>query len=425
MKNKEMENLPEIVPIIVADNQIIFPKKMIPFEVKTKDCATIVEDVLKKEENERFIGTFVKEAGIGRIGTLCLFIEKHEHKAVTRLLLQGLKRVVIKEIVSKEPYLTVRIEEVEETGVDEKEAQALFPEIITLFRKISNSSVSIPREIVGIVNSIKNDDVLMLADIVADAINITVEQKDKILRISRIPDRMKKLVSFLHEQIETIELGHKISTEAKKSAQEANKKYMLRKERDYINKQLGDDKKDDSTEVEEYERRIKEKNLPEDALKEAEGELKRLKRMNSASHEYSVVLTYLDWLLDLPWNDSTEDDLDIAKARKQLDDDHYGLEKPKKRMLEYLAVRQLNPESRSPILCMHGPPGCIAKDTPVKIRRGKRNSGRTYTIEEAHRKFNHIFSLKKNVGKGYGDRFWSKDLPTKTLSLKGDVIAKT
>jgi ATP-dependent Lon protease len=203
-------------------------------------------------------------------------------------------------------------------------------------------------------NSIKEPGIL--ADMIASTINITVEEKQKILETEEVNARLKIVTRMVNNQLEILELGNKIQSQVKGDMDKRQREYYLREQLKAIKEELGE-KDEASVEVDDYRAKIEAKNLPEEARKEAERELSRLSRMHPSSAEYTVASTYLDWITTLPWHDSTTDTLDIKKARKILDEDHYGLEKPKKRVLEYLAVRKLKPESKGPVLCFAGPPG--------------------------------------------------------------------
>jgi ATP-dependent Lon protease len=191
---------------------------------------------------------------------------------------------------------------------------------------------------------------------VASTINSSLEEKQGVLEIFDVKKRLKEVTRLINYQLEILELGNKIQSQVKGDMDKRQREYYLREQLKKIKEELGE-KDDASVEVEDYRARIEEKNLPEEARKEAERELDRLSRMHPSSAEYTVASTYLDWLTSLPWHESTEDNLDIKMAKKVLDDDHYGLKKPKKRVIEYLAVRKLKPESKGPILCFAGPPG--------------------------------------------------------------------
>jgi ATP-dependent Lon protease len=195
-----------------------------------------------------------------------------------------------------------------------------------------------------------------LADMIASTINSSPEEKQQVLEIQDVKLRLKEVTRLLNHQLDILELGNKIQSQVKGDMDKSQREYYLRQQLKAIKEELGE-KDEASVEIDEYRAKIDEKNLPEEARKEADRELERLSRMHPSSAEYTVASTYLDWITSLPWHDSSPDNLDIKKARKILDDDHFGLEKPKRRIIEYLAVRKLKPESKGPILCFAGPPG--------------------------------------------------------------------
>jgi len=183
-----------------------------------------------------------------------------------------------------------------------------------------------------------------------------VEEKQKVLDIADVKKRLKELTLMVNHQMEVLELGNKIQTKVRDDIDKNQREYYLRQQLKAIKQELGEGD-ENTVETDEYRKKIEEKNLPDEAKKEALRELERLLRMHPSSAEYTVSSTYLDWITALPWHESTTDNLDIIKARKVLDEDHYGLAKPKKRIIEYLAVRKLKPDSKGPILCFVGPPG--------------------------------------------------------------------
>jgi ATP-dependent Lon protease len=186
--------------------------------------------------------------------------------------------------------------------------------------------------------------------------NAAAEEKQKILEILGVKERLKEVTRLISHQLEILELGNKIQSQVKEDIDKSQREYYLRQPLKAIKQELGETD-EPKVEIEEYRAKIEKKNLPEEAKKEAQRELERLSRMHPSSAEYTVSLTYLDWMTALPWHESTEDNRDIKKARAILDDEHYGLDKAKKRIIEYLAVRKLKPDSKGPILCFAGPPG--------------------------------------------------------------------
>jgi ATP-dependent Lon protease len=356
------EKIPEVIPILPLFDAVLFPKMALPLFVMQGESVRLVDEAMSKD---RIIGLVVSknqtqntahsENDLYEVGTAALILKlakTEDNKA--QLMVQGMFRFRIKEYVNNKPYLRARVEQIQDIEADDKETKALMSNITGLFTRAVELSPGLPREISAMANSINDPGIL--ADMVTSTINSTIEEKQKILETDHVKDRLKEVTRMLNSQLEILELGNKIQTQVKGDMDKQQREYYLRQQMKAIREELGE-KDDSSVEVEEYRAKIKERNLPEEALKEAERELNRLSRMHPSSSEYTVSSTYLDWLTALPWHEKTEDNLDIKKARKVLDEDHYGLEKAKQRIIEYLAVRKLNPESKGPILCFAGPPG--------------------------------------------------------------------
>lgn len=360
--NKSTINIPEVIPILPLRNVIVFPKTMIPLEV-TGNASTLVDEAMTEDrlvglimvKNEPEKPNHYKQEDLYHVGT-CSVIMKMA-KTVdnhTQMLLQGVSRFSIEEIIEGKPYQRARIKIIEETDVKDLETEALMSNLLSLFDRILKLSPFLPPEFGPMAKSITEAGTL--ADLIASIINAPVEEKQKILDIADIKKRLKELTLMVNHQMEVLELGNKIQTKVRDDIDKNQREYYLRQQIKAIQQELGE-KDENTVETDEYRKKIEDKNLPEEAKKEAMRELERLSRMHPSSAEYTVSSTYLDWMTALPWNDSTTDNLDIAKARKVLDEDHYGLAKPKKRIIEYLAVRKLKPDSKGPILCFVGPPG--------------------------------------------------------------------
>lgn len=361
-QNKSVFNIPEIIPILPMRNVIVFPKTMIPLEV-TGTAATLVDEAMT---GDRLVGLIMvknesqhpnqfKKEDLHHVGT-CSVIMKMA-KTVdnhTQMLLQGMNRFSIEDIIEGKPYQQARIKIIEDVDIKDLETEALMSNLLSLFDRILKLSPFLPPEFGPMAKSIAEAGTL--ADLIASIINAPVEEKQKILDIADIKSRLKELTLLVNHQMEVLELGNKIQTKVKDDIDKSQKDYYLRQQIKAIKQELGESD-ENVVETDEYRKKIEEKNLPEEAKKEALRELERLSRMHPSSAEYTVASTYLDWITALPWNESTPDNLDIAKARKVLDEDHYGLSKPKKRIIEYLAVRKLKPDSKGPILCFVGPPG--------------------------------------------------------------------
>jgi len=356
------ENIPDNLPVLPLFDAVLFPKMVLPLVVIEDHSVKLVDEAMSKD---RIIGLLVSKSkskektapqeDLAVIGTSAMILKMaktEDNKA--QLLVQGLARFKVKEFSQKKPYLRADIEDVVDKEESGKEVEAMKTNIISLFDRIVELSPGLPKEIASMSSSIEEPGIL--ADMVASTINSPTEDKQKVLETPNIKRRLKEVTKQLNQQLDILELGNKIQTQVKGDMDKTQREYYLRKQLKAIREELGESD-EASVEQDEYRAKIDEANLPEEAKNEAERELNRLSKMHPSSAEYTVASTYLDWITALPWHTSTEDILDIKKARKTLDEDHYGLEKPKKRVLEYLAVRKLKPESKGPILCLAGPPG--------------------------------------------------------------------
>jgi ATP-dependent Lon protease len=356
------EKMPEILPILPLFDAALFPKMVLPLVVMQKTSIQLVDEAMAQH---RIIGLIVAKEQVNddaytkgdlhTVGTSALILKmaKTEDNKL-QLLVQGLGRFRTKDYLKGKPYLQARVEHVKDEEKRDKELKALMSNMTGQFSRIAELSPGMPQEIVVMANSIQEPGIL--ADMITSTINCTLEEKQAILEIFDVKKRLKEVTRLVNYQLEILELGNKIQSQVKGDMDKRQREYFLREQLKAIKEELGE--KDEATvEIDDYRAKIEEKNLPEDARKEAERELDRLARMHPSSSEYTVASTYLDWLTTLPWNESTVDNIDIKKARKILDQDHFGLLKAKKRILEYLAVRKLKPESKGPILCFVGPPG--------------------------------------------------------------------
>ncbi|MFH1980955.1 MAG: endopeptidase La [Pseudomonadota bacterium] len=362
-REPETDNIPQIIPILPLFDAVLFPKMVLPLVVMEGESVQLVDEAMAKD---RIIGLLVSQkkegaqssdqtADLATVGASALILKMaktEDNKA--QLLVQGLARFSVQEFQKGKGYLRAKVTHVVEAEVAGKEIEALKTNIISQFGRIVELSPGLPKEIAGMAKSIQEPGTL--ADMVASTINSDTKDKQKILEAIDITTRLKEVTRLINEQLEILELGNKIQSQVRGDMDKSQREYYLRQQLKAIREELGETD-DSSVELDEYRTKIDDADLPEDAKKEAERELKRLSKMHSSSAEYTVATTYLDWVTALPWNKTTEDELDIAKARKILDEDHFGLEKPKKRILEYLAVRKLKPESKGPILCFAGPPG--------------------------------------------------------------------
>jgi ATP-dependent Lon protease len=360
----KIAGVPDTLPVLPLAGAFVFPKMLFPLEVSGASAISLIDEAMA---GDRLIGlVMLRQAGdpvegphkkedfydIGTSVVILRMAKTADNK--TQLLLQGIGRFRIVELLEGKPYLTARVENLEDKETKDIEVEALMANLVDLFERIVKLSPFLPQEFGAMAKTVTDPGVL--ADIIASVINAPLEEKQKIIEMLDVKERLRHVTRLVNHQVEILELGSKIQSQVKDDMDKSQREYYLRQQLAAIRKELGETD-DEKVEIEEYRAKIEKKNLPEEAKKEAERELSRLSRMHPSSAEYTVAATYLDWMTALPWQEKTEDNLDIKKARRVLDEDHYGLEKAKKRIIEYLAVRKLKPDSKGPILCLVGPPG--------------------------------------------------------------------
>jgi ATP-dependent Lon protease len=269
------------------------------------------------------------------------------------ILIQGLSRARVLSFLQTEPFIKVVAHSIEDEESGDVESQAITSAIKSVFQKVAEISPSITEEQLSIVVNLAEPGAV--ADIAVSMVDAKLDEKQSILETLRVKERLEKVHKLLSGILQRLELGNKIQSQVQEEIGKSQREFYLREQLKAINKELGDDS--DSVELKELRERSGKARLPDEVRKTVDKELQRLARMHTSSAEYTVARTYVEWLLDLPWLESTQDTIDIAKAREVLEGDHYGLDKVKNRILEYLAVRKLKNDMRGPILCFVGPPG--------------------------------------------------------------------
>ena len=358
----EPRKVPEILPILPVVDLTLFPRMVLPLVVHGEESQRLVDEAMAKD---RLIGIVVsksnnlessqKPEALYEVGTAALILKMAKpDEEGTQLLVQGISRFRIQEYVSEKPYLSARIQPIPDKSIKDIEVDAMMSNLVGLFHKVLKLSPYLPKEMGALAKSL--DEGGMLADLITSSLNVSKDEKQKALETQDVKERLKEVTRLVNRELEVLELGQKIQSQVKQDMDKTQREFYLRQQLKAIKEELGE-KDESKVEVEEYRTKIAEKNLPEEAKKEAERELQRLERMHPSSAEYTVASTYLDWVTALPWDQSTKDMLNIKNAQAVLDEDHYNLEKVKKRIIEYLAVRKLKPDSKGPILCFVGPPG--------------------------------------------------------------------
>ena len=350
------------LPVLPIRNAVLFPGAVAPFDVGREKSVALVEDV--DNLSAPVIAIFAQkdpstddpgQDDLHVVGCAARVLKALKHSSGNySLILQGLVRIRLRDVTGTAPYLKARIERLEESGLDDDEAEALSMSLRDIAKQVIQLLPELPREAGSLIDSIQAPGAL--ADLVAANLDAPVDEKAQLLETTEVKDRIRKVLKLLTRQLEILKMRERINSQIKEEMGKNQREYVLRQQLKAIKEELGEDDNDQG-DLDGLEERIAKANLPGEAEQVAKKQLKRLRNMQVGSAEYTVVRTYLDWILDLPWHTSTPDNLDIAQVRRVLDEDHYGLEKVKKRILEYLAVRKLKKDKKGPILCLLGPPG--------------------------------------------------------------------
>lgn len=295
------------------------------------------------------------EDDIYRVGTIARVRQMLKlPNGTIRVLVEGVVRAEIISYLSNEEFYEVMLRELPEPETDDPEVDALMRSVLSQFEHYISLSKKVTPETHAAVADI--DDPGRLADVITSHLSLKIKDKQEILETVDVRQRLEKLLDFLNNEREVLELERKINQRVKKQMEKTQKEYYLREQMKAIQKELGE-KEGRASEAEELRNQLAESGAPDSVKEKVEKEIDRLEKMPSTSAEGGVIRTYIDWLLSLPWSKQTEDDLNLGKAEEILNEDHYGLEKPKERVLEYLAVQKLVKQMKGPILCLVGPPG--------------------------------------------------------------------
>lgn len=357
----EQLEVPKELAILPIRNGVAFPGTVMPLTIGRERSKRLLDDILPET---KVVGIFtqkdpqMEDPGFGDlygVGCACVVLKLLKlPEGNLSIVVHGLTRVAIEEGLGTEPYHRAVVRIVENQVEPSKELDALILSVRETASKIINLSPNVPNEAGLVLDNITDPG--SLSDFLAANVTAKLDDKQELLEMTDIKSRFSKLADLMGRQVEVLELSNQIQTKVRESIDKNQREYFLQEQLKAIQKELGQaDQR--TTEVAELEEKIAQAKMPEAVEKEARRELDRMSKIPMQSPEYSVSRTYVDWLCEVPWSLSTEDNLDIRRAAKQLDDDHYDLQKVKKRVLEFLAVRKLKPTGRSPILCFVGPPG--------------------------------------------------------------------
>ena len=354
--------LPDVIPFIGSGSTVMYPQQLMPVLATEEKDVKAIDDAAAADV--KVLGLFSQKPGpeegryegeLHDLGTAATIVRMAKAPDGTvHAILQGVARVRICEVEQSKPWIRGRVERLEDIVGASLETEAMMRAAVAAFQKVVEISEELPKELGAAVNNISEPSAL--ADFIAANLHITPEQRQQVLEELDVCKRLRLVIDMLRHEQEVAEVESKIQSEVKGELDKRQREFILREQLKAIQKELGEG--DITPELSELKKRLDEADLPEAAGKEADREMQRLLTIPSISPEYQVARTYLEWLADLPWKINTEDNLDIDRAEKILNEDHYGLEKVKQRILDFLAVRQLRAgETRGPILCFVGPPG--------------------------------------------------------------------
>ncbi len=391
MQSDKAENIPaDDLPVLPLRGVVVYPMMWLPLPVGQRRSIRLVEDNLPENRIVALVTSKdeeIEKPGPNEIHTIGTAAQVHRvlrtPDGTIRLLVQGMERIRIIEYIQEQPYLRARVEVLPEAMEQSIELEAIMRAVQELFRRLIDLEPQMPDELAMMAMNV--DDARQLAYLVASSMRLEAREGQHILEMDNVYDKLLRLTQLLHKEVEVLELGRKIQSEAQGEMERMQRDFFLREQMKAIQKELGDED-EQATDIRELEERIVAAQMSEEAEKEARHELDRMRRMPIQAAEYSVIKTYLDLMVSLPWQKGTEDNLDITHGRQVLDEDHYGLDEIKDRILEFLAVRKLRAERKRDeeevdlrdkvrreregvVLCFVGPPGVGKTSLGISIAR--------------------------------------------------------
>jgi ATP-dependent Lon protease len=362
--NPQQPQVPSILPVLPSGGEVVFPFMVFPLILRGEKWGKVIDEVatshkmlclvaMRNPEDQK---EQVQRSDIYDVGTAVLLARMIRlPDGNIQALLQGVSRVRLTEVAQTEPYLKVFVQVMEdETAPEDVETEGLVRNVQNLFQRVVQLAPQLPQELAAAFANITEPG--RVADFVAANLNLNTTERQELLETANVSERLRKVTTYLNREIEILEVGSRIQEQIKGEMDKSQREYYLRQQLEAIRKELGET--DERTaELNELKERVEKAGLPEEARKEADRELDRLSKMPPQAAEYTVSRTYLDWIVSLPWNVSSDDRLDIKEAKQVLDEDHFDLDKVKDRILDYLAVRSIKQDMHGPILCLVGPPG--------------------------------------------------------------------
>ena len=354
--------IPDVLPVLPLRNSVLFPGSIIPIDVGRKKSVRLIEDAISKERPVIGILTQkearTEEPGEGdlyEVGCAARILKVIKlAKDNFSVILQGVSRVRVTGFEGTDPFIAAKIEPIPDPTASDVELDALVMNLKDIAKRVVKLMPELPKEAGALVDSVTEPG--HLADLVTSNLELEVSEKQDILETFDLKTRMRKVLQFLSRQLEVLKVRERINSQVQEEMGRNQREYVLRQQLKAIRDELGE-LDEAGGDLDEFREKIANASMPEEAENAAIKQFDRLKSMQPSSAEYTVTRTYLEWLVDLPWNISTEDKIELDEVRAVLNEDHYDLDKVKKRIIEYMAVRKLKADKKGPILCLAGPPG--------------------------------------------------------------------
>lgn len=354
--------IPKVLPVLPIRGTIMFPGTIMPLGVGRPSSRLLLDECLTKSKIIALVAQRDEDQenptaeDLYQIGTAGLVLKLIRQPDETiSILIHGLARIRVKSFVQKNPYFVAKIERLREIPGNGKKFEAGVSQLKEQSRQLIDMTPNAPEQAQAVLINI--EDASNLADFLGANLNLDIQQKQDLLEEMDVAKRVRAVHQYVSNQLEIAKLQQKIQHDVQTSIDEGQRKFILREQLKAIQKELGDDQEGTAGVINELRQKLEQSKPPEKVITEAQRDLDRLETIPPASPEYAMLLSYLELLAELPWQKASSDKLDLIEARKVLDHDHFGLDKVKRRLIEYLAVRKLNPEGRGPILCLVGPPG--------------------------------------------------------------------
>lgn len=380
--------VPDELPILPLKNTVLFPGVVVPITVGRDRSLKLVKEAY---ETDKIIGVVSQkneddedpdENGLYQVGTVAQILKLIKMPDGSKsIVIQGKTTFKVEDFFQKDPFFKAKVNPYrQEMDIEGVELDASIRSVKETATKIVNLSPNIPSEASVAINNISSPNFLL--NFISSNLNVSTSDKQEVLEIRKFSERMERVMEFLNKELQVLNLSEEIRTKVKSDIDEQQRDFYLRQQMKAIQEALGED--GEHQEIESLRKRAKEKNMPEEAQETVDKELTRLERTPNSSPNYGVVHSYIEWILDLPWDKYSDDNLDLEHAQKVLDQDHYGLDKVKKRIIEYLAVLKLKKDMKAPILCFYGPPGVGKTSLGKSIARALNRKFERFSLGGIH-----------------------------------------